>query len=75
MCCLAAISQADQELAADRAQFWQFVSRITGKELRKEGLDELVRAGSITAEERDIMFAQQEKMRRALSEDEMGGSG
>jgi hypothetical protein len=31
-------------------------------------------AGSITSEERDIMFEQQQKMRRALSEDERGMS-
>jgi hypothetical protein len=70
VCCLPGTAQGDQELAADRANYWQFVSRVTGKELRQEGLDELVRAGSITSEERDIMSAQQEKMRRALSEDE-----
>ena len=72
--CSLAAAQGEQELAADRANYWQFVSRVTGKELRREGLDELVLAGSITSEERDIMFEQQQKMRRALSEDERGMS-
>lgn len=63
-------AQGDNELAADRANYWKFVSRVSGKELRREGLDELVRAGSISADERDIMHAQQEKMAAALLEDE-----
>ena len=59
----------DAELAADRAGYWQFVSRVTGKELRPEGLDELVPAGKISAEERDIMVAQQAKMQAMLQEE------
>ena len=59
----------DAELAADRAGYWQFVSRVTGKELRPEGLDELVLAGKISADERDIMVAQQAKMQAMLQEE------
>ena len=58
----------DAELAADRAGYWQFVSRVTGKELRPEGLDELVLAGKISADERDIMLAQQAKMQAMLQD-------
>ena len=63
----------DTELARDRCSYWQFVSRVTGKELRREGLDEMVRAGKISAEEKEIMILQQQRLREALlAEQEMG---